>query len=137
MILPGNNSSRPAGELQRARQQAELCLQQAEDGDMLDSSGRPLRARVGQSLWRIYSRLAGALLDTADYSEALALLHKGLSMAAKSRWSLSGGGQKGGALAASYSVSVSAGDKQMEGEASYRLGLTYQRAGDHDASNQV
>ncbi len=34
-------------------------------------------------------------------------------------------------------MSVSAEDKQMEGEASYRLGLAYQSAGDHDTAKQV
>ncbi|XP_070849856.1 tetratricopeptide repeat protein 29 [Chaetodon trifascialis] len=100
------------GELEQARQQAELCVQQAEDGGWLDSAGRPLRLRARQALWRIYSRLADAPLDAADYSEALTLLHKGHSMAAESE------------------------DKHMEGEASYRLGLTYQSAGDHDAARQ-
>ncbi|XP_076581095.1 tetratricopeptide repeat protein 29 [Chaetodon auriga] len=100
------------GELEQARQQAELCVKQAEDGGWLDSAGRPLRLRARQALWRIYSRLADAPLDAADYSEALTLLHKGHSMAAESE------------------------DKHIEGEASYRLGLTYQSAGDHDAARQ-
>ncbi|XP_068164250.1 tetratricopeptide repeat protein 29 isoform X2 [Antennarius striatus] len=105
------------GDLDQARQQAECYLEQAGDEDWLDSSGRPLRLRVHQSLWRIYSRLADALLtdappEGANYSEALMLLHKGQRLATE------------------------ADNKQMEGEASYQLGLTYQRAGDHDSAKQ-
>ncbi len=72
----------PAGELEQARQQAELCIKHAEDGGWLDSAGRPLRLRARQALWRIYSRLADAPLD---YNEALMLLHKGYSMATECR----------------------------------------------------
>ena len=71
----------PAGELQQAKQQAELCIQQAEAGGWMDSAGRPLWLRARQTLWRIYSRLADAPLDAEDYDEALTLLHKGYSMA--------------------------------------------------------
>nr|XP_046237016.1 tetratricopeptide repeat protein 29 isoform X2 [Scatophagus argus]XP_046237017.1 tetratricopeptide repeat protein 29 isoform X2 [Scatophagus argus]XP_046237018.1 tetratricopeptide repeat protein 29 isoform X2 [Scatophagus argus] len=100
------------GELEQARQQVELCIKQARDRSCVDSAGRPLRLRALQTLWRIYSRLADVQLDAADYSEALTLLHKGYSTAAESE------------------------DKQIEGEATYRLGLTYQRAGDHDTAKQ-
>lgn len=71
----------PAGELEQAKQQAELCIQQAEAGGWMDSAGRPLRLRARQTLWRIYSRLADAPLDAKDYDEALTLLHEGYSMA--------------------------------------------------------
>ncbi|KAM8748230.1 tetratricopeptide repeat protein 29 isoform 2-T4 [Acanthopagrus schlegelii] len=100
------------GELQQAKQQAELCIQQAEAGGWMDSAGRPLWLRARQTLWRIYSRLADGPLDAEDYDEALTLLHKGYSMAIESE------------------------DKQLEGEASYRLGLTYHSAGDHDRAKQ-
>ncbi|XP_038588532.1 tetratricopeptide repeat protein 29-like isoform X1 [Micropterus salmoides] len=100
------------GELEQARQQAEQCIKQAEDGGWIDSAGRPLRLLARQALWRIYSRLADASLDAKDYNEALKLLHKGYSTAAESE------------------------DKQIEGEASYRLGLTYQNAGHHDTAKQ-
>ncbi|XP_073331102.1 tetratricopeptide repeat protein 29 isoform X2 [Pagrus major] len=124
-VEPGG-SSRPAaeargcmaelylqrGELEQAQQQAELCIQQAEAGGWLDSAGQPLRLRARQTLWRVYSRLADAPLDAEDYDEALTLLHKG------------------------YSKAIESEDKQVEGEASYRLGLTYQSAGDHDRAKQ-
>lgn len=74
-----------AGHLEQASQQAELCIKQAEDGGWLDSAGRPLRLRALQTLWRINSRLADALLDAADYNEALTLLHKSYSMATDCR----------------------------------------------------
>lgn len=65
--------------LEQARQQAELCVQVADD-DLLDSSGRPLRLRASQTLWSIYSRLADA-----DEKEALKLLHKGYVMGMECR----------------------------------------------------
>ncbi|XP_040887605.1 tetratricopeptide repeat protein 29 isoform X2 [Toxotes jaculatrix] len=101
------------GDLEEARHQAELCLKQAEDGGWLDSTGRPLRLRGRQALWRIYNQLAEVSLDAANYSEALELLHKGHSMATESE------------------------DKQIEGEAAYRLGLAYQRTGDHDTAKKL
>ncbi|XP_047192229.1 tetratricopeptide repeat protein 29 isoform X4 [Scophthalmus maximus] len=100
------------GELEEARQQAELCIRQAEDGGWLDLSGRPLRLRARQTLWRIYDQLAVAPMDAANYSEALELLHKGYSMATESD------------------------DKQIEGEAAHRLGLAYQRTGDHNTAKK-
>uniref|UniRef100_A0A8C4EAD0 Tetratricopeptide repeat protein 29 n=1 Tax=Dicentrarchus labrax TaxID=13489 RepID=A0A8C4EAD0_DICLA len=100
------------GELDQARQQAELCIKQAEDGGWLALNGRPLRLRARQAMSGIYSRLADAPLNAGDYSKALTLLHKGYIMATESE------------------------DKHIEGEASYRLGLTYQRAGDHDTAKQ-
>ncbi|TDG95804.1 hypothetical protein EPR50_G00245160, partial [Perca flavescens] len=101
------------GELEQARQQAELCVKQAEDGDWVDSNGRPLRLRAREALWRIYSRLADAPLEAADYDRALKLLYKGYSMATESE------------------------DQQIEWEGAYRLGLTYQSAGDNDTAKQV
>ncbi|XP_054457926.1 tetratricopeptide repeat protein 29 [Anoplopoma fimbria] len=100
------------GELQQARQQAELCIQQAEGVDWLDSSDRPLRLRALGALWRIYSRLADAPLDAGDYEEALRLLHEGHSIAAETE------------------------DKHIQSESCYQLGLTNQRAGDHDTAKQ-
>ncbi|XP_076019352.1 tetratricopeptide repeat protein 29 [Genypterus blacodes] len=101
------------GALEEARQQAELCVQQAEDVSWLDSSGRPLRLRACQTLWRIYSQLADTLLVTEDFREALTLLQKGLHMAKEAE------------------------DKQIEGEAAYQLGLAYQRADDHNTAKQL
>nr|XP_020512545.1 tetratricopeptide repeat protein 29-like [Labrus bergylta] len=100
------------GDVEQARQQAERCIQQVEEGGWLDSDGRPLRLRGRMVLWRIYSRMADSLLDAEDYNEALTLLHRGYSMAAASE------------------------DKQVEAEAAYRLGLTNQRAGDHNTAKQ-
>ncbi|XP_065806929.1 tetratricopeptide repeat protein 29-like [Labrus bergylta] len=94
-------------DVEQARQQAERCIQQVEEGGWLDSDGRPLRLRGRMVLWRIYSRMADSLLDAEDYNEALTLLHRGYSMAAA---------QTG------------------EAEAAYRLGLTNQRAGDHNTA---
>ncbi|XP_074555354.1 tetratricopeptide repeat protein 29 [Halichoeres trimaculatus] len=101
------------GELERAEQQAELCIQQAEDRGWLDSDGLPLRTRGLKALWRIYSRMADLLVDAEEYSQALELLHKGRSMAGK------------------------IGDTQLEADATYQLGLTNQRAGDHQRAKQM
>ncbi|XP_068569291.1 tetratricopeptide repeat protein 29 isoform X2 [Cebidichthys violaceus] len=97
------------GELQRAKQQAELCLRQAEEGGWPDSDGRPLRLRALRALWRIYGRLAD---EDQDQDQALKLLHEGHGRAVESE------------------------DKHSESEACYRLGLTYQRAGDRDTAKQ-
>ncbi|XP_071315666.1 tetratricopeptide repeat protein 29 [Trachinotus anak] len=100
------------GELQEAMHQAELCVRQAEDGSWLDSSGRPLRLRGRQTLWGIYNQLADAPLDAANYEEALKLLHKAHKIATESE------------------------DKQIEGEAAYRLGVAYQHTGDHNTATK-
>ncbi|KAF3698060.1 Tetratricopeptide repeat protein 29 [Channa argus] len=98
--------------LEQARQQAEMCLKQAEDSGWLDSAGQPLRLRACQLLGRIHSQLADASLAASNYQKALTLLHEGYSMAAESQ------------------------DKQVEGEAAYRLGLAYQCTGDHDTAKK-
>lgn len=79
----------PAGEVEQARQQAELCMEKAEDDSWLDSAGQPLKVRARHILWRSYSRLADNFLEAADYREALTLLHKGHSMATECRSTLS------------------------------------------------
>ncbi|CAB1440206.1 unnamed protein product [Pleuronectes platessa] len=99
-------------ELEEAKQQAELCVRQAEDGGWLDLSGRPLRLRACEALWRIYDTLAAAPLIAANYTEALELLNKGYIMATESE------------------------DKHFEGEAAYRLGLAYQLTGDHNTAKK-
>ncbi|KAM4536603.1 tetratricopeptide repeat protein 29 isoform 2-T2 [Odontesthes bonariensis] len=99
-------------DLEQARQQAELCLKQAEDGGWLDSSGLSLRLRACQVLGKIYIWLADAPLAAADYDKALKLLHKGYSMATECE------------------------NKLIEGEAVFRLGLTYQSSGDQDKAKE-
>ncbi|XP_056224642.1 tetratricopeptide repeat protein 29 isoform X2 [Seriola aureovittata] len=100
------------GELQQAMHQAELCVKQAEEGGWLDSTGRPLKLQACQTLWGIYNQLADAPLDAANYEEALKLLHKG------------------------YNIATESEDKQIQGEATYRLGAAYQRTGDHDTAKK-
>lgn len=95
------------GKLEKAKQQAQRCLQQAEDGCWLDTSGFPLKLRACHSLWGIYDGLADAPLSSGHYSRALTLLHQASTMATES------------------------GDKRIEGEAANRLGVAYQRSGDH------
>ncbi|KAL6118320.1 ttc29 [Pungitius sinensis] len=73
-----------------------------------DEGGWPLRLEARRTLWRIYSRLA----EEAPPAEAQQLLHEGRRVAAESE------------------------DKRSESEACYRLGLTYQRAGDHDKAKK-
>ncbi|KAM8898220.1 tetratricopeptide repeat protein 29 isoform 2-T2 [Spinachia spinachia] len=63
------------GELQQAREQAERCVRQADEG------GWPLRLEARRTLWRIHSRLAGA----AQPAEAQQLLHEGRRVAAESK----------------------------------------------------
>ncbi|XP_055369718.1 tetratricopeptide repeat protein 29 isoform X2 [Betta splendens] len=101
------------GDLEQAKLQAEACLKQAEDGGWMDSAGQPLRLRARQALCRIYSRLADAPPAASDHHQALTLLHRGHSMAAESE------------------------DKRLQGEAACRLGLAYQRAGDHGTARKL
>ncbi|KAM9827406.1 tetratricopeptide repeat protein 29 [Neosynchiropus ocellatus] len=85
---------------------AELYYQQGSE-DMLDSSGQPLRLRVCQVLWSIYSQLANSLQGTTNFSELLKMLHRGYVMTAECE------------------------DKHLEGDAAYQLGLTYHAAGNY------
>ncbi|XP_034532575.1 tetratricopeptide repeat protein 29 isoform X2 [Notolabrus celidotus] len=100
------------GDLERAQQQAELCIQQAVDGGFLDSDGQSLKLRGCKVLWRIYSGMADSLVDAEEYNEALTLLHRGFNTAAACE------------------------DKKVEAEAAFQLGLTNQRAGDHNNAKQ-
>ncbi|XP_068443639.1 tetratricopeptide repeat protein 29 [Clinocottus analis] len=100
------------GELQRARQQVELCIQQADVCGWLDSNRRPLRLRARGVLWRICSRQADEPLKAGDLKGALQLLHEGHRAANGSE------------------------DKTLQSEACYRLGLTYQSTGDHGRAQQ-
>lgn len=70
-----------AGELEQAKLQAELCIEQATESGLLDVTGRPLRFRAYKTLWQIHSRLADISLEAEDYSEALTLLLEGYNMA--------------------------------------------------------
>ncbi|XP_051934742.1 tetratricopeptide repeat protein 29 isoform X2 [Hippocampus zosterae] len=100
------------GQLDKARQQAELCVRMADEGAWLDSSGRPLPRRSRESLWAIYSRQADARIKAGDPDEALKLLHRG------------------------YTTATESENKHIEGEAAYQLGLAYYSVGDFDTSEQ-
>ncbi|XP_024866938.1 tetratricopeptide repeat protein 29 isoform X2 [Kryptolebias marmoratus] len=100
------------GDLKRARQQAELFLKQAEEGGWLDSDGRPLRLWASRRLGKIYTLLGEALLADRDYDSAAALLHQGYDMAKQCE------------------------DRSMEGEVTFRLGLTSRSSGDQEAARQ-
>ncbi|XP_053716035.1 tetratricopeptide repeat protein 29 [Synchiropus splendidus] len=95
------------GDLDQAREHAELCLLLSGSEDMLDSSGQPLRLRVCQVLWRIYSQLADSLQGTTNFSEVLKMLHRGYVMTAECE------------------------DKHLEAHAAYQLGLTHHAAGNY------
>ncbi|XP_063324765.1 tetratricopeptide repeat protein 29 [Pelmatolapia mariae] len=113
------------GELEEARQQGELCREQAEDGGWLDSDGRPLKLRACRDLWKIYRELAEVPLAAEDHKKALTLLHEGNSRAVECRWNQ-----------VFTFTSVSAEDKHMKGEAAFQVGLAYQRAGDHSTAKK-
>ncbi|XP_054609503.1 tetratricopeptide repeat protein 29 [Dunckerocampus dactyliophorus] len=100
------------GQLDKAREQAELCVQLADGGGWSDSSGRSLRHRARESLWSIYSRQADSCFKAGDHNEALRLLHSG------------------------YTTATESENKHIEGEAAYQLGLAYYSLGDHDTSEQ-
>ncbi|XP_061619986.1 tetratricopeptide repeat protein 29 isoform X2 [Phyllopteryx taeniolatus] len=100
------------GQLEKARQQAELCVQMADEGGWLDSSGRSLPRRARESMWSICSRQADARIKAGDPDEALQLLHRG------------------------YATATESENKNIEGEAAYQLGLAYYSVGDYDTSEQ-
>ncbi|XP_068506551.1 tetratricopeptide repeat protein 29 [Syngnathus scovelli] len=100
------------GQLDKARHQAELCVQMADEGGWVDSSGRSLPRRARESLWSIYSRQADARIKVGKPDKALELLHKG------------------------YTTATESANKNIEGEAAYQLGLAYYRVGDYDTSKQ-
>ncbi|XP_061664493.1 tetratricopeptide repeat protein 29 isoform X2 [Syngnathoides biaculeatus] len=100
------------GQLEKARQQAELCVRMADEGGWLDSSGRPLPRRARESLWSICSRQADARIKAGEPDEALELLHRG------------------------YATATESENKNIEGEAAYQLGLAYYSVGDYDTSQQ-
>ncbi|XP_030609689.1 tetratricopeptide repeat protein 29 [Archocentrus centrarchus] len=100
------------GDLEKAKQQGERCLQQAEDGGWLDSDGGSLKLRACRDLWRIYRELAEAPLAARDYEKTLTLLHKGYSRATESE------------------------DKALEGEAAFQVGLAYQGAEEHGSAQK-
>uniref|UniRef100_UPI003AAD7DA9 tetratricopeptide repeat protein 29 n=1 Tax=Centroberyx gerrardi TaxID=166262 RepID=UPI003AAD7DA9 len=95
------------GLVEEARQQAELCVREAESG-----GGAEPRLRACGTLWNIYGRLADALLADREHTQALLLLREG------------------------YQRATDSADKRIEGEAAYRLGLAYQSAGDHVTAKQ-
>ncbi|XP_077355858.1 tetratricopeptide repeat protein 29 isoform X2 [Festucalex cinctus] len=100
------------GQLDKAREQAELCVQMADEGGWLDSSGRSLPRRARESLWAIYSRQADARIKAGDPYGALELLHLG------------------------YTTATESENKHIEGEAAYQLGLAYYSVGNYDTSEQ-
>ncbi|XP_037116254.1 tetratricopeptide repeat protein 29 [Syngnathus acus] len=100
------------GQLDKARHQAELCVQMADEGGWVDSSSRYLPRRARESLWSIYSRQADARIKVGKPDKALELLHKG------------------------YTTATESANKNIEGEAAYQLGLAYYRVGDYDTSKQ-
>ncbi|KAM9834114.1 tetratricopeptide repeat protein 29 isoform X2 [Syngnathus typhle] len=100
------------GQLDKARHQAELSVQMADEGGWVDSSGRYLPRRARESLWSIYSRQADARIKVGKPDKALELLHKG------------------------YTTATESANKNIEGEAAYQLGLAYYRVGDYDTSKR-
>ncbi|XP_077445747.1 tetratricopeptide repeat protein 29 isoform X2 [Stigmatopora argus] len=97
------------GQLDKAREQAELCVRMADEGRWQDSSGRFLPRRSRESLWSIYSRQAA---KADDPYETLELLHKG------------------------YATATESENKHIEGEAAYQLGLAYYSVANYDTSEQ-
>ncbi|XP_055012760.1 tetratricopeptide repeat protein 29 [Boleophthalmus pectinirostris] len=100
------------GDLRGALRHAELCLQQGEEGGWLDSSGCSLKSRAQEALWSIYTRLANAALEEHNHSRGKGLLQRALQYAKDS------------------------GNKHIEGEAVYKLGVTSQICGDHSAAKK-
>ncbi|XP_047242327.1 tetratricopeptide repeat protein 29 isoform X4 [Girardinichthys multiradiatus] len=101
------------GDLEEARQQAEMGLKQAEEGGWVDLDGRPLRLKACTELGKIYSLQGEVFLAAKDYDKAKKLFHQGSKMATEGE------------------------DKSVEGEAVFRQGLSLHSSEDHHAARKV
>ncbi|KAM4714186.1 tetratricopeptide repeat protein 29 isoform 2-T2 [Anableps anableps] len=104
---------RQQGNLEEARNHAEMGLRQAEEGGWLDPDGRPLRLWACRELGEIYSLLGESFLAARDYDVARRLLQQGSEMASEGD------------------------DKSVQGEAVFRQGLGLQVTGDHQAAKEI
>ncbi|MBN3297166.1 TTC29 protein, partial [Amia calva] len=75
-----------------------------------DEAGQTHNSRACESLWRIYTLLADKMLENKEHKQAIKTLIKACEMAKE------------------------VGDKKIEGEAAYRVGLAYQRSGDQQTA---
>ncbi|KAJ8383185.1 hypothetical protein SKAU_G00039630 [Synaphobranchus kaupii] len=95
------------GQLETAREHYEAFHHLTEGQAWKDEAGRTLHSQACQCLWGIYTLLADKMLENKEYGPAIETLTKAFQMAKEG------------------------GDKAVEGQAAYRVGLAYQSAGNH------
>ncbi|KPP70931.1 tetratricopeptide repeat protein 29-like [Scleropages formosus] len=95
------------GDLEAARDHYEAFHRLSASKAWLDATGRSYAARACEGLWKTYTLLAEKMLADKDYESAI------------------------GTLVNAFVMAQEAGNKKIEGEAAYRVGLGYQCVGDH------
>ncbi|XP_058266363.1 tetratricopeptide repeat protein 29 [Hemibagrus wyckioides] len=90
------------GDLEQAQEHFEMFHRLAIGQSWQDEGGNTHQIRACESLCRVYTMLAQRQLQCGDYPAAIQLLNQ------------------------AYEMAKEAGDKKMEGEAAYRIGLAYQ-----------
>ncbi|XP_063316162.1 tetratricopeptide repeat protein 29 [Pelobates fuscus] len=93
------------GELEKAAEHYEIFYHLTEGRMWKDESGRTHNSVACENLWRIYNLLSEKMLQDRKCQQAITTLMKALDMARKG------------------------GDKKLEGEAAYRLGLAHISSG--------
>ncbi|KAL0970593.1 hypothetical protein UPYG_G00244140 [Umbra pygmaea] len=100
------------GQVDQARELYE-CLHQLTAGRLWSKvGGISLRSEACEGLCKVYTLLADGLLQTNDYKPAIKMLNKAFQMAKE------------------------AGDRRIEGEAAYRVGVAYQCVGDQEMAKR-
>ncbi|MCI4387736.1 hypothetical protein PGIGA_G00077700 [Pangasianodon gigas] len=101
------------GDLELAQEHFEMFHHLAVGQSWQDESGHTHLFRSCESLCRVYTLLAQRQLQCREYLVAIQLLKQ------------------------AYEMTKEAGDKKMEGEAAYRLGLAYQSMGNQTTAKQI
>ncbi|XP_026854447.2 tetratricopeptide repeat protein 29 isoform X3 [Electrophorus electricus] len=100
------------GDFELAREHYEVFYNLAVGRLWQDESGNTHHSRACMGLCRIYTLLAQRQLQTKDYRTAIQILTK------------------------AYDMAKEGGERRMEGEAAYRVGLAYQCKGDQKAAKE-
>ncbi|XP_030630787.1 tetratricopeptide repeat protein 29 [Chanos chanos] len=94
------------GQVELAKEHYEAFRHLAAGRTWHDGEGRTHYSRSCEGLCRVYTLLADRALQSQEYKTAIQILTK------------------------AYEMAKEAGDRQIEGNAAYRVGLAYQKAGD-------
>ncbi|XP_058601863.1 tetratricopeptide repeat protein 29 isoform X2 [Onychostoma macrolepis] len=100
------------GQLERAQEHYEVFYQLSMGRTWQDPSGRMHHSLSCEELQKVFTLLGQRLLQEQDYTHAIKMFNKAYQMAKES------------------------GDRGLEGDAAYRLGLAYQSTGDQKTAKQ-